>query len=105
MTITASTEAIRFSLRTRNPSKAKARQAQACAYLEITWAALRTDRPVGLSHRQAVALSGHPYAAWADGGADRTIAVTHTEWLGARPLHARRRACRFQGSGEEARCL
>lgn len=78
VTITARTEAIRFSLRTRDPSEAKARQAQACAYLETTWAALRTDRPVSLSHRQAVALSGHLYAAWADGGADRTIAVTHT---------------------------
>ena len=69
---------IRFSLRTRDPSEAKARQAQACAYLEATWATLRTHCPVNLSHRQAVALSKDLYLGWADGGADRTLSVTHT---------------------------
>ena len=78
ITITRSMAAIRFSLRTRDPSEAKGRQAQACTYLETTWAALRIDRPVTLSHRQAVALSKDLYLGWAAGGADRTIAVTHT---------------------------
>ncbi len=77
ITITAKTDAIRFSLRTSEPSEAKIRQATAAGYLEAAWRALRTEcEPVRLSHKQAVSLSGELYNAWsAERAGERTIAV------------------------------
>lgn len=66
---------IRFSLRTQDPSEAKARQGQAAAALETFWTALRRSKPVTLDHRQATALAGALYRAWA-GGPVGTTAVT-----------------------------
>ena len=54
-------QAVRFSLRTSEPSEIKTRQALAAAYLETVWAALRNDAPVHLTHRQATALAGELY--------------------------------------------
>ena len=58
VTITAQMESIRFSLRTGDPSEVKNRQAGAAAYLEEIFRSLRDNRPVTLTHRQAVALAG-----------------------------------------------
>ncbi|MES0074953.1 hypothetical protein [Mesorhizobium sp. M0058] len=65
VTITPKTESIRFSLKTGDPSVVKSRQADAVAYLEQIFRSLRENRPVALTHRQAVALSGELYRAWA----------------------------------------
>lgn len=51
---------VRVSLRTRDPSEAKARQAAVTAYLEGAWASLRAQ-PTSLTNRQVVALSGILY--------------------------------------------
>ncbi|WP_156460154.1 hypothetical protein [Mesorhizobium sp. Root157] len=63
--ITASTQAIRVSLKSADPTEAKNRQAGLAGYLERVFAALREERPIPLTHRQAVALSGEIYRAWA----------------------------------------
>lgn len=76
--ITPTMASIRFSLRTQDRSEAKARHGQAAATVETFFEALRKGRAVELDHRQATALAGDLYRAWADGGADRTISVTHT---------------------------
>ncbi|MEP0321835.1 DUF6538 domain-containing protein [Bauldia litoralis] len=76
--ITPKTKAVRFSLRTGDPGEVKARQAEAAAYLENVWHALREDAPVPLTHKQAVALSGELYRAWTSGeGRERVLAVVH----------------------------
>ena len=76
LTISPSAQAVRFSLRTRDPSSAKVRQATAIAHLEAVWKSLRANKPVALSHRQATALAGQLYHAWADGDErERTYAV------------------------------
>lgn len=77
--ITDKTSAIRFSLRTRDLSEAKVRQAEAAAYLETTFKAFRNNAPISLTHRQVTALAGVLYRAWAD-KADReqTIAMVQT---------------------------
>ncbi len=70
---------MRFSLRTRDPGEAKIRTAQAAAYLETVWTALRASAPVTLSHRQATALAGELYRAWAaERPRERTIAIVQT---------------------------
>lgn len=66
VTVSASAQSVRFSLRTADPSQVKSRQAIAAAYLENVWTALREDTPVKLSHRQATALAGELYRIWAD---------------------------------------
>ena len=75
--ITERMEAVRCSLRTRDPSEVKLRQAAAAAYLERIWHALRRDRPVMLSKRDAHALAGELYHAWADGQRESDLAATH----------------------------
>lgn len=65
ITITAEMQAVRFSLRTNDAREIKQRQAEALAYFESVCANLRADKPVSLSHRQCVALSGELYRAWA----------------------------------------
>lgn len=56
VTLSEGAQAVRFSLRTTEPSEVKTRQALAAAYLETVWAALRNDAPVHLTHRQATAF-------------------------------------------------
>jgi integrase len=77
--ITPRMSAIRCSLRTRGPSDAKVRQAAAAAYLENVWRSLRQKEAIALTHKQATALAGRLYRAWASGeGRERTTAVVHT---------------------------
>lgn len=64
-TITAKDDAIRLSLKTFIPEEVKARQAQVLAYLGTVWGSLRKSKPVVLTFRQATALAGELYAAWA----------------------------------------
>lgn len=78
VTITPKMPAIRFSLRSHDPALVKLRQASAAAYLETVWQAFRRDKPVMLSNRDAHALAGELYRAWADGRRDGdTLAATH----------------------------
>lgn len=73
--ITPSTDSIRVSLRTADPAEVKSRQAGTAAYLAKVFAALREERPIPLTHRQAVALSGELYRAWAK-DIDRSKSIT-----------------------------
>ena len=86
--VTPSMGAIRVSLRSRDPSQAKVRQAEIAAYLEGIWRALRNTVPVTLTRRQATALAGRLYRAWASGeGRERVTAMmwtrTPTGWEGS----------------------
>lgn len=65
ITISPTAKAVRFSLRTRDPSEAKSRQAHVLAYLEEVWRALRATKPVSLTNMQAHAVAGELYRAWA----------------------------------------
>lgn len=76
--ITPQMRTVRLSLRTRDPAEAKVRHGQVAAAFETHWIALRKATPASLTHKQATALAGDLYRAWADSGADRTIAVLHT---------------------------
>lgn len=79
LTISPGAKAIRFSLRTRDPSEAKSRYGRAVAYLEEVWRSLQLAQPLCLNRKQAVALSGELYRAWAaERPAERTIAIIHT---------------------------
>lgn len=79
ITISPKAQAVRFSLRTRDPSAAKIRQARAVVYLEEVWRGLRAAEPLSLTHRQATALAGELYHAWAaERTSERTVAVLHT---------------------------
>ncbi|MDR3493334.1 MAG: hypothetical protein P4L82_01925 [Ancalomicrobiaceae bacterium] len=60
----AGMESIRFSLRTSDPASAKIRQAESAAIVEAFFGAVRDDRPIALTRRQAVALSRDIYEAW-----------------------------------------
>lgn len=85
VTPSVNAQAVRFSLRTSDPSEAKKRQALAAAFLEGVWAAFRDDVPVRLSHRQATALAGELYRVWADSeGRARSVAIEHTPGVGWR---------------------
>lgn len=72
------TTSIRFSLQTRDESKAKIHQAEALAYLETVFQSVRNDVPVSLTHKQATALAGELYRGWADDARTTTIAMIHT---------------------------
>jgi integrase len=75
--ITPAMEAIRFSLRTRDPSEAKIRQGRACAHLETVWRGLRSIAPTVLTDRQAHALAAELYRAWTpDHPRERTLSAT-----------------------------
>lgn len=77
LTISPAMKAIRLSLRTRDPSEAKVRQATVAAFLETVWQGFRATKPVSLTNRQAHALAGELYRAWASEGARRqSIAAT-----------------------------
>jgi hypothetical protein len=75
--VTPQTDAVRFSLRSRDPAEAKIRQAQAAEQLEKIWQSLRRDAPVFLSNRDAHALAGDLYRAWADGRRESNLAATY----------------------------
>ena len=76
LTITRNMPSVRFSLRTANSAEAKIRQAQAIAYLETVWQAIRgVGEPARLAQRQIAALAGEIYRAWADESRQRTTAV------------------------------
>jgi hypothetical protein len=76
-------QAVRVSLRTSDPAEVKARLAAVDAYLENVWRALREDEPVSLTNRQATALAGELYRAWAEGeGRERAISIVHTPGVG-----------------------
>jgi integrase len=77
LVVTSAMASIRVSLRTQDLSEAKIRQGQVAAYMERVFAALRTNGPVSLTHRQATALAGELYRSWADTEtSDRTLSVT-----------------------------
>jgi integrase len=70
---------VAVSLLTADQAEARRRHAVIADYLENVWAALRRTRPISLTSRQATALSGELYRAWAEGEAsEQTIAVQHT---------------------------
>lgn len=78
------TSAIRLSLRTVDPSEVLSRQARVAAYIEDVFRSLRSNRPVDLTHRQTVALSGEIYQAWAaDLETGRRLSIEHdgTDWV------------------------
>jgi integrase len=79
LTISPKANAIRFSLRTRDPSEAKVRQGTVAAFLEDVWRGLRATKPLSLTHRQATALAGELYRAWAsEAPRERTLAIVFT---------------------------
>jgi len=83
--ITDRMDSVRFSLRSRDPSTVKIRQAAAAGYLEQVFEAYRRGAPLSLTHRQAIALSGELYRAWANGeDRERSIAMEHTPEGGSR---------------------
>ncbi len=70
------TQALRFSLRTSDPAEAKARQAECLSYVERLFASAAGDAPQRLNRKQAVALSGRLYRAWADDDKAKRLTVT-----------------------------
>jgi integrase len=87
--ITAKTDTVRFSLRSRDPAEVKIRQGHAAAQLETIWQGLRSTEPVFLTNRDAHALAGDLYRAWADGSRERDLTATYQPegrtWLIERP--------------------
>jgi integrase len=75
--ITAKTGIVRFSLRSRDPADVKIRQGHAAAQLETIWQGLRGTEPVFLTNRDAHALAGDLYRAWADSRQERVTAATY----------------------------
>ncbi|MCS0459732.1 MULTISPECIES: hypothetical protein [Rhizobium] len=75
--VTASTQSIRFSLATSDPSVVRIRQARALAYVEEFFVKVRAGQPVDLTARQIASLVGEVHASWAQGpDASRTLTVT-----------------------------
>ncbi|HZP75851.1 MAG TPA: recombinase XerD [Pseudolabrys sp.] len=74
VTISARAQSVRLSLRTSDPREVKARQAAIDGYLETIWTALRSDAPVTVTAKQAHALAGELYRAWAD--EDRAVVTS-----------------------------
>jgi integrase len=65
--VTPSTQSVRFSLRSSDPSTIRMRLAQALAYVEEFFARVRLGQPVDLTPRQIASLVGEVHAAWAQG--------------------------------------
>jgi integrase len=87
LTISTRADAVRFSLQTRDPLEAKKRNALAAIYLETVWQSLRATKPTSLSHKEATALAGVLYRAWADGELreqTRGITMTPQGWVSHR---------------------
>ena len=113
--VTPRTQSVRLSLRTDDPAEVKVRLAAVDAHLENVWRALREDAPVSLTHRQATALAGELYRAWANGEDHERIAtiehdpefrfpddhVSHRGPTGAMEITAWRRASVAHVSPEE----
>lgn len=79
LAISPKAQAIRLSLRTRDPSEAKIRHGLVASYLEEVWRGLRATKPLSLTHRQATALAGELYRAWAsETPRERTLAIVLT---------------------------
>jgi len=74
-TVTASTQSIRFSLGTSDPSTIRLRQAQAVAYVEEFFAFTRAGKPIDLTAKQIASLAGEVHAAWAQ-DSDSSIRLT-----------------------------
>lgn len=72
--VNPNTQSIRFSLKTPDVREAKQRQAEALAYVEQHLEALRSRKPIDLTHRQVTALAGTLYRAYAT-GPDLTVNV------------------------------
>ncbi|MFK4562468.1 integrase [Bradyrhizobium ottawaense] len=86
VTLSEGAQAVRFSLRTTEPSEAKRRQALAAAHLTTVWEALRNDAPMHLTHRQATALAGELYRVWVDSESRaRSVSMVHTPGVGWAP--------------------
>lgn len=90
---------VKLSLGTRDPREAIGRHAAALARLEAVWAALRQSEPAQLSNRQATALAGELYRAWANGeGRERVLSYYPEE----RALELGPAAGEFGGADFEA---
>src|SRR5579863_8708157 len=80
ITLSPATRSLKLSLRTSDPAEGKIRNAKLAAHLEAAWrgfrAGIRTDGAVALTNKQAVALAGQLYRAWANGeGHERTVGM------------------------------
>lgn len=84
--------AVRFSLRTADPTLAKRRQAAALEQVERLWAALRAG-PVGLLPKQRVGFAGLIYRAWRE-ALDQDPVLTADEWS-----HVAERVADARGGG------
>lgn len=77
LAISPAMKAIRLSLRTRDHSEGKVRHATVAAFLETVWQGRRASKPISLTNRQAHALAGELYRAWASETPNsRTIGIT-----------------------------
>lgn len=74
--LTAKMATVRFSLRTSDPAEAKIRQGHVAACLETVWRGLRGPAPIFLTNREAHALAGTLYRAWANEGRESDLAVS-----------------------------
>lgn len=82
------TQAVRFSLRTADPSEVKMRQAAAAGFLEEVFASLRQERPLSLSRSQVAALAGELYRSWAsEQPSSRKIAFEEIDGKMVRSYH------------------
>ncbi|HRF07561.1 MAG TPA: recombinase XerD [Xanthobacteraceae bacterium] len=87
--ITPRTQSIRISLRTSDPVEVKRRIATIDQYLEEVWKALRQGDEMPLAHKQATALGGELYRAWANGeGRERTTAMEYVPGKGWKEFDA-----------------
>ncbi len=101
VTVSAKTQAIRFSLRTSDPSEVKDRQASAISYLERLFVSLRSNAPLPLTHRNAVALSGEVYRAWSsdlDTGQRLALVQTEDGWVREDSFDADERKAEYEAA-------
>lgn len=101
VTVSSSTQAVRFSLRSNEPSEVKDRHATAASYLERFFVSLRSNHPLSLTHRNAVALSGEVYRAWSmDVDTGHRIALVHTEdgWVRDDGFDAEERQAEYEAA-------
>jgi len=80
VTVSPATRILKVSLRTSDPAEGKIRNAKAAVHIEGVWrglrAGIRPDGAVALTHKQAVALAGRLYRAWANGeGRERSVGM------------------------------
>jgi integrase len=81
--ISAKAQSLRLSLRTSDPIEVKLRQSRIDEYLDAVWSALRDDRPLPLSNKQAHSLASKLYRAWAEGeDQERATAVEYLPGVG-----------------------